>query len=86
MPSVIGATCCKIPDGTIRPRHRGRDHRITPWRLRAGDTPDWSPDGKTVLFHSNQNGPPEISGNLCTVRASGDHAKKLTFATARVRQ
>jgi TolB protein len=64
----------------------GREHRITTWRLRAGDTPDWSPDGKTILFHSNQNGPPDISGNLYTVRASGYHAKKLTFAHGGVRQ
>ena len=53
---------------------------VTPWRLRAGDTPDWSPDGKTILFHSNQAGPPEISGNLFTVRATGFHPVKLTFA------
>ena len=26
--------------------------RVTPWHLDAGDHPDWSPDGKWILFRS----------------------------------
>jgi Tol biopolymer transport system component len=70
----------------VKDLQTGAERRITPWRLHAGDTPDWSPDGKKVLFHSNQFGPPEISGNLFTVRASGFHPEKLTFAHGGVRQ
>ena len=29
-----------------------RLHRVTPWRLRAGDHPDWSPNGKLILVRS----------------------------------
>ena len=27
--------------------------QLTPWSMNAGDAPDWSPDGKWVLFRSN---------------------------------
>jgi TolB protein len=27
--------------------------RLTPWAENAGDNPDWSPDGKWILFHSH---------------------------------
>jgi TolB protein len=64
----------------------GRERRITPYDLRAGDTPDWSPDGRHILFHSNVNGPPEVSANLYTVRSDGSHLRQLTFARGGVIQ
>ena len=33
----------------------GKERRITPWWVRAGDTPDWAPDGSRILFHSNNH-------------------------------
>lgn len=58
----------------------GREHRVTPWALRAGDTPDWSPDGTRILFHSNVAGPSDVSANLYTIRPSGLGLRQLTFA------
>jgi TolB protein len=57
----------------------GQERRITPFDLRAGDTPDWSPDGQRILFHSNNDGPPDVSANLYTIRADGTDLQQLTF-------
>jgi TolB protein len=57
----------------------GRQHRITPYRLQAGDTPDWSPDGKKILFHDNLD-TPDGNANLYTIRPDGSHLRQLTFA------
>lgn len=58
----------------------GRERRVTPWELRAGDTPDWSPDGEVILFHDNIGGPPDVSANLYTIWPDGTHLRQLTFA------
>jgi TolB protein len=75
---------------TATPRHgvalwtvelvSGDERRVTPWRLRAGDTPDWSPDGRRILFHSNVDGPDTVSANLYTIRPDGTQLRQLTFA------
>ncbi len=57
----------------------GRERRITPYELRGGDTPDWSPDGRRILFHSNQGGDSNVSANLYTVKPNGRGLKQLTF-------
>jgi TolB protein len=31
--------------------------RLTPWAENAGDNPDWSPDGKWILFHTHNEEP-----------------------------
>jgi TolB protein len=58
----------------------GREHRVTLFPLRGGDTPDWSPDGKRILFHSNLDPAPTVSANLYTIRPDGTHLRQLTFA------
>ncbi len=58
----------------------GHERRVTPYPLRAGDTPDWSPDGRYILFHDNVDRP-DVSANLYTIRADGRHLKQLTFAS-----
>jgi Tol biopolymer transport system component len=63
----------------------GHEQRITPFDLRAGDTPDWSPDGQRILFHSNNDGDPDVSANLYTVRADGTDLRQLTFEEGGVR-
>lgn len=53
--------------------------RVTPWSLRAGDHPDWSPDGNLVLVRSLANGPDfNHQGNLYTVRPDGTGLRQLT--------
>lgn len=55
-----------------------RERRITPYELQAGDTPDWSPDGKRILFHDNLNRP-DGNANLYTIHPDGSHLTQLTF-------
>ena len=51
--------------------------QLTPWSLNAGDDPDWSPDGKLILFRtvsaSNRH-----HGNLHTIRPDGTGLRRLT--------
>lgn len=63
----------------------GRERQVTPDYLRAGDTPDWSPDGRRILFHDNVDRP-EVSANLYTIRPDGTGLRKLTFANDGVTQ
>lgn len=49
--------------------------RLTPWKLDAGDHPDWSPDGRWVLFRSKSF---ELGGNLYAIRPNGTGMKQLT--------
>jgi Tol biopolymer transport system component len=63
----------------------GSERRITPFDLRAGDTPDWSADGQRILFHSKNDGPPDVSANLYTVKADGTDLRQLTFEASGVR-
>ena len=54
--------------------------RVTPWSLRGGDHPDWSPDGKRILFTSNIDGPSNVSSNKYTVNPDGTGLHALTRA------
>jgi Tol biopolymer transport system component len=51
--------------------------RITPWALRAGDSPDWSPDGKLIAFRSNVEADGKQS-QIYVVRPDGTGLKQLT--------
>ena len=51
--------------------------QLTPWSMSGGDHPDWSPDGKQILFRTEpiHDGP---GGNYYTVRLDGTGLKQLT--------
>jgi TolB protein len=51
--------------------------QLTPWSLDAGDDPDWSPDGKLILFHSHEGGDGE-QGQLYVIRPDGSDMRRLT--------
>ncbi len=52
--------------------------RLTPWALEAGGRPDWSPDGKRILFHSYSNRLGGVGVNLYTVRPDGTGLTQVT--------
>jgi Tol biopolymer transport system component len=56
------------------------ERRLTPWSLNAGDHPDWSPDGKRILFRSHVDEPKNVSTNLYTIRPDGSSLTQLTHA------
>ena len=49
--------------------------QLTPWSLDAGDRPDWSPDGKLILFRAPAK---NDRGNLYTINPDGSGLKQLT--------
>ena len=54
-------------------------HRITPFGLRPGGRPDWSPDGTTILFRTHPGEDPSgTNAELYTVRPDGTHLHRLT--------
>ena len=53
--------------------------QVTSWALRGGQ-PDWSPDGKRLVFYSNRDGPQAVSANLYTVAPDGSGLRQLTHA------
>lgn len=54
----------------------GRSKRLTPWSLDAGDGPDWSPDGRLIMFRSYLADGKQSQINL--VRPNGTGLKPLT--------
>jgi len=55
--------------------------RITPWSLRAGDHPDWSPDGRWILFRSNEDGG-FLNSQLYVTHPWGSGLRQITHVSA----
>src|SRR5262249_55425151 len=51
------------------------DHRITPWPLDAGDNPDWSPDGKWILFRTHVG--TDMNSTIDVIHPDGTGRKQL---------
>jgi Tol biopolymer transport system component len=69
--SVVGA------DGQGSPR------RLTPYELRGGDGPDWSPDGRRILLRSHADRVGPGGSQLYTVRPDGTGLRALTHFAKR---
>ena len=50
--------------------------RVTPWKLAGGDDPDWSPDGRWILFRSNVEA--KKQSQLYLIHPDGSGLKQLT--------
>jgi TolB protein len=56
--------------------------RLTPWSLKAGDRPDWSPDGRRILVRSFADRDGGFGSNLYTVKPDGSGLRALTRLSA----
>jgi Tol biopolymer transport system component len=57
--------------------------RLSPWRLRAGHHPEWSPGGKRILFCSNADqAMPNSPSNIYSIHPDGTGLAQLTDARA----
>ena len=61
------------------PTAGGEERQLTPWKLAAGD-PDWSPDGKRIVFSTHPLSLFQSGGvsNLYTIRPDGSDLEALT--------
>jgi TolB protein len=54
--------------------------RLTPYSLRAGDHPDWSPDGRWILFRSPDNGD-FLDSQLYVIHPNGRGMRQVTHVS-----
>ncbi len=54
--------------------------RVTPWSLKAGDHPDWSPDGCWILFRSNDAGS-FLNSQLYVIHPGGSGMRQVTHVS-----
>jgi Tol biopolymer transport system component len=60
-----------------------RPRQITPWAENDGDNPDWSPDGKWIVFHSHFDEPdPSHQSQIFLIHPDGTGRKQLTHFPA----
>jgi TolB protein len=59
----------------VAARNGVNDHRITPWALNAGDNPDWSADGKWIVFRTHVDNDTNCSIDI--VHPDGTGLKQL---------
>jgi dipeptidyl aminopeptidase/acylaminoacyl peptidase len=66
-------TADRCPDGSIQVLCR-----ITPLTLNGGDHPDWSPDGRRILFRSHAKSDDPVGSQLYTVRPDGTDLHQIS--------
>jgi Tol biopolymer transport system component len=55
--------------------------QLTPWIENSGDNPDWSPDGKWILFHSHVDDP-SAQSQYFVIRPDGTGRRQVTHFPA----
>ena len=63
-------------------------HRVTPWKLRGGDNPDWAPDSSPIVFRSQEEADAERArlprpprGHRLTRLTEAPHGHRQTLAS-----
>jgi TolB protein len=61
----------------IVPAEGGTPKGITPLDITAGDGPEWSPDGDTLVFRTNADSEDGTGSQIATIRADGSGLRRL---------
>ena len=59
------------------PADGGTPERVTPFDINAGDGPEWSPDGDTLLFRTNADSEDGSGSQIATIRADGSGLRRF---------
>jgi len=52
--------------------------RLTPWKENDGDNPDWSPNGKWILFHSHVDESTGVQSQIFLIHPDGTGRRQVT--------